>query len=98
VDAFWSVIVYDATGHLQKNQYNAYSLNSITANKGADGSVAIQLGGCDGKIPNCLPTMPGLELHGAPLPPAPRNPERHLDLPRSRARDLSSRPTWTPPT
>jgi hypothetical protein len=25
----------------------------------ADGSVAIQLGGCDGKIPNCLPIMPG---------------------------------------
>lgn len=59
VDAFWSVIVYDATGHLRKNQYDAYSLNSITAKKGADGAVAIQFGGCDGKIPNCLPTMPG---------------------------------------
>ena len=59
VDAFWSVIVYDATGHLQKNPYNAYSLNSITAKKNADGSVAVQFGGCDGKIPNCLPTMPG---------------------------------------
>ena len=35
----------------QKNQYNAYSLNSITAKKNADGSVAIQFGGCDGKIP-----------------------------------------------
>jgi hypothetical protein len=59
VNAFWSVIVYDATGHLQKNQYNAYSFNSITARKNADGSVAIQFGGCDGKIPNCLPTLPG---------------------------------------
>ncbi len=27
VDAFWSIIVYDATGHLQKNRYDAYSLN-----------------------------------------------------------------------
>ena len=24
VDAFWSVIVYDATGHLKKNDLNAY--------------------------------------------------------------------------
>jgi hypothetical protein len=57
VDAFWSVIVYDATGHLQKNPYDAYSLNSVTAKRNADGSVTVQFGGCDGKIPNCLPTM-----------------------------------------
>jgi hypothetical protein len=59
VDAFWSVIVYDASGHLEKNQYNAYSLNSVTATKNADGLAAIQFGGCDGKIANCLPIMPG---------------------------------------
>jgi hypothetical protein len=56
-DGFWSVTVYDAQGHFQKNQYNAYSLNGITAKKSADGSVAIQFGGCDGKIANCLPIM-----------------------------------------
>jgi hypothetical protein len=59
VGAFWSIIVYDAQGHLKKNQYDAYSLNNITAKKNADGSIAIQFGGCDGKIPNCLPTMKG---------------------------------------
>jgi len=59
VRAFWSVTVYDATGHIQKNHYNAYSLNSITANKSVDGSTAVQFGGCNGKISNCLPTMPG---------------------------------------
>ena len=59
VDAFWSVTVYDADGHLQKNQYDAYSLNSVTAKKSTDGSVAVQFGGCDGKIFNCLPTMKG---------------------------------------
>lgn len=59
VNAFWSVTVYDAQGYLKKNQYDAYSLNNITAKKGTDGSVAIQFGGCDGKIPNCLPTMSG---------------------------------------
>jgi hypothetical protein len=59
VNAFWSVIVYTADGHLQKNEYNAYSLNSITAKKNDDGSVTVQFGGCDGKIPNCLPIMNG---------------------------------------
>ena len=59
VDAFWSVIVYDATGHLKKNDLNAYSLNSVTAQKAADGSVTVQFGGCDGKVPNCLPIMAG---------------------------------------
>ena len=39
-----------------------------------------------------------LELHGAPLSPARRNPGRHMDLPGGRARDLSSPRTWTPPT
>jgi hypothetical protein len=56
VDAFWSVTVYDATGRFQKNAYNAYSLNSITAKRNNDGSVPIQFGGCDGTISNCLPT------------------------------------------
>jgi hypothetical protein len=59
VNAFWSVIVYDSEGHLQKNLYNSYSVSSITAKKNADGSVPIQFGGCDGKIPNCVPTMKG---------------------------------------
>ena len=59
VDGFWSISIYNAKGYFQKNQYNAYSLNNITAKKGADGSIDIQFGGCDGKIPNCLPIMPG---------------------------------------
>jgi hypothetical protein len=59
VNAFWSVTVYDSEGYLKKNQYDAYSLNGITAKKSADGSVAVQFGGCDGKVPNCLPTMKG---------------------------------------
>ena len=59
VDGFWSITVYNAKGYLEPNQHNAYSVNNITARKTADGSVAVQFGGCDGKIPNCLPTMPG---------------------------------------
>ncbi len=57
VNAFWSVTIYNAAGYFEKNPYNAYSLNNITAKKDADGAVTIQFGGCDGKIPNCLPIM-----------------------------------------
>ena len=59
VDGFWSVSLYNAQGYYEKNQYDAYTLNNLTARKSPDGSVAIQFGGCDGKIPNCLPTMRG---------------------------------------
>lgn len=59
VEAFWSVSVYNAAGYYEKNPFNAYSLNSVTAKKGGDGVYAIQFGGCDGKIPNCLPIVKG---------------------------------------
>jgi hypothetical protein len=59
VDGFWSVTVYNAEGYLEPNPENAYSLNNLTAKKGDDGSVTVQFGGCDGKIPNCLPIVAG---------------------------------------
>jgi len=59
VDGFWSVTVYDAEGRFRKNEYDAYSVNNLTAKKSADGSVVVQFGGCDGKTPNCLPTVQG---------------------------------------
>lgn len=59
VDAFWSVSVYNANGFFEKNAENAYSVNNITAKKDADGGVTIQFGGCDGKVPNCLPITHG---------------------------------------
>jgi hypothetical protein len=59
VDGFWSISLYNAEGYFQKNDYNTYSLNNITAKKDPDGSITVQFGGCDGKIPNCLPIMPG---------------------------------------
>jgi hypothetical protein len=59
VESFWSVSVYNAKGFFEKNPYNAYSVNDITGKKNADGSMTIQFGGCDGKIPNCLPIMEG---------------------------------------
>jgi hypothetical protein len=59
VDAFWSISVYNAKGFFEKNPYNAYSVNNITAKKDGDGGVTIQFGGCDGKIANCIPITEG---------------------------------------
>jgi len=59
VDGFWSVSVYNAKGYYEKNAAGAYTVNNITAKKAADGSVPIQFGGCDGKVPNCIPTVDG---------------------------------------
>jgi len=59
VDGFWSLTVYNKEGYHQPNKDNAYSVNSLTAKKGTDGTTAIQFGGCDGKVQNCLPITPG---------------------------------------
>ncbi|MDH4006695.1 MAG: DUF1214 domain-containing protein [Desulfuromonadales bacterium] len=58
VDGFWSISLYNGEGYFQKNQYNAYSVNSITGKKNKDGSMIIHFGG-DSKQPNFLPIMKG---------------------------------------
>jgi hypothetical protein len=59
VDGFWSISLYNAEGYYEKNRYDAYAINNITATKGQDLSVMVRFGGCDGRIPNCLPIMKG---------------------------------------
>jgi len=59
VDAFWSVTVYTAEGFFKPNELNAYSINSVTGKKGAEGAITIQFGGCSKNTPNCLPVTPG---------------------------------------
>ena len=59
VDGFWSLTVYNSGGYLQENPENVYSVNSLTARKGPDGTVTIQFGGCDRTVANCLPVTPG---------------------------------------
>ena len=59
VDAFWSISVYNEQGYFEKNALDSYSINSITGKKAADGSTTVQFGGCDGKIPNCIPIVKG---------------------------------------
>ena len=58
VDGFWSISVYDGDGRFAPNPQKAYTVNSVTAKTGPDGSAIVQFGGCDGKIANCLPTPP----------------------------------------
>jgi len=59
VDGFWSVTVYNEDGYFTPNPQNAYSLNNITAQRGPDGNITIQFGGCGAATPNCLPITPG---------------------------------------
>ncbi len=59
VDGFWSLSLYNAAGYFEKNAHNAYSVNNLTANKEADGSVVIQFGGDPKSAANFLPIVPG---------------------------------------
>lgn len=83
VSGFWSVTVYNQDGFFTPNEQNAYSVNNVTAEKNADGSVTIQFGGAPGS-PNYLPItagwtyvvrlyVPGWEItEGGWSPPQPR--------------------------
>jgi hypothetical protein len=59
VEAFWSVIVYNASGHLQRNDRGVYSFNSITAKREGDGSITVLFGGCGDGTSSCIPIMSG---------------------------------------
>lgn len=59
VDGFWSISVYNAKGYYEPNPFGAYTVNSITGKKSTDGSTVVQFGGCDGKLPNCIPIVAG---------------------------------------
>lgn len=58
VEAFWSVTVYNQDGFFTPNDLNAYSFNSVTAQRNDDGTVTIHFGG-DAKAANYLPITPG---------------------------------------
>ena len=81
VDGFWSVSVYDSDGRFALNPQKAYTVNSVIAERGPDGAVTIQFGGCDGHVANCLPITPDWSYM--------------LRLYRPRAEVLSG--AWTPP-
>jgi hypothetical protein len=46
-------------GNSGQNPYNSDTINSVSGKKDANGTTTIQLGDCDGNIPNCIPIMKG---------------------------------------
>lgn len=58
VDAFWSVTVYNADGYLE-DAGGLVSVNSVTADRNADGTVTVHFGGPDDGRPNRLGIMDG---------------------------------------
>ena len=80
VDGFWSVSVYNADGFYEPNDLNAYSLNNMTSQKNADGSVDIQFGGCDSMAKNCLPIVSGWNYMELCTDDEPR-PGRIMEVP-----------------
>jgi hypothetical protein len=88
VDGFWSVSVYDAQGHFHPNRFNAYTLNNITAKKKKrrfDRHPVRRLRRQDFQLPTGHKRV---ELYGASLSAARRDPERSVDLSTSRRRGL----------
>ena len=58
VDAFWSITVYGADGFLHENDFNAYSVNNLTAMPNPDGSITVNFGGDPDNV-NHLPVSEG---------------------------------------
>lgn len=54
VDAFWSLSVYDGDGYFHANPFDAYSINSVTAEQNVDGSVTLNFGSEPKGRPNFL--------------------------------------------
>ena len=59
VDAFWSISMYNSEGFFEENEYDAYSINDLTATKDADGAVTVHFGTEPGDRPNFLPISEG---------------------------------------
>jgi len=59
VDAFWSISVYNAQGYFEKNPYDLYTVNSVTATPDADGSVTVRFVTGEPTMPNAIPVPPG---------------------------------------
>jgi hypothetical protein len=81
VEAFWSVTVYNRDGYLEPNPYDAYSINSVTAEPEDDGSVVLHFSPTGDGVTNHLYVIDGWNYA--------------LRLYRPRAAVLSKE--WTPP-
>lgn len=60
VKAFWSVSVYNKDGYFEKNDKGVYNINSASGKANPDGSMTVNLGGCDdASRVNCIPLTDG---------------------------------------
>jgi hypothetical protein len=59
LDGFWSVSIYNKDGYFQENEYNSYSVNSVTATPNGDGSVTVMFGPESDGSDNFLYVMEG---------------------------------------
>lgn len=60
-NAFWSISVYNSTGYFEYNEWDSYSLNSLTADQETDGSYIIYFSSSENKkenMKNWLYTFP----------------------------------------
>jgi len=57
-EAFWSVSVYNAAGYFEENQYQAYTVNSVTAQPNSDGSVTVIFLAGSPREPNSIVVPP----------------------------------------
>lgn len=44
VDGFWSISIYNKDGYFEKNKFDSYSINNLTAKPNKDGSITVNLG------------------------------------------------------
>lgn len=59
VEAFWSISVYNAEGFFEKNPFDRYTVNSVTAAPNADGSVTVRFVTGHPTAPNSIPVPAG---------------------------------------
>lgn len=59
VDGFWSISVYNADGFFEPNAADAYSVNSVTAERDPDGTITVRFGDHGTGAANCLPITEG---------------------------------------
>ncbi len=56
---FWSITVYGEDNYLKPNDLGVNAFSNVTAEKDPDGSITINVGGCDNGRTNCIPAEPG---------------------------------------
>jgi hypothetical protein len=59
VDAFWSISMYNRDGFFEKNDFDAYSVNDVTAVKDDDGAITVRFGVEPSGAANFLPITDG---------------------------------------